>query len=133
VEVSGEVGGPCLAVIGIGVNVALPSAVLVQLNQSATDLQSTLGYIPSRNQTAAALLNELVQILPEFEQRGFAVFQSAWMEHDGLRGRNVDVAVPAGVVSGRAEGVGADGALLVRVGGKVQRFHSGEVSVRLAR
>jgi biotin-(acetyl-CoA carboxylase) ligase len=43
------------------------------------------------------------------------------------RGLPVEWDTPAGVVSGMSEGIADDGALLVRVGNRVERIISGEV------
>lgn len=133
VEVRGETTGPCLAVVGIGLNVALPASVRERIEPPAVDLQWALGGIPSRNVVAAELLNTLTASVVEFEQHGLAAFADDWMRHDALAGREVDIAVGERTMSGRAEGVDADGALRVRVGGELRRFHSGEVSARATR
>jgi biotin-(acetyl-CoA carboxylase) ligase len=44
----------------------------------------------------------------------------------------VRIAQAEGCVEGEACGADADGALLVRVDGVVQRFYSGDVSLRVA-
>ncbi|MGQ0658396.1 MAG: biotin--[acetyl-CoA-carboxylase] ligase [Chromatiales bacterium] len=133
VEVRGESCGPSLAVAGVGLNVALPEAVKAAIEQPVTDLRAVLGHLPSRNGLAAAVLGELTAVMLEFEVHGFAAFSQAWADRDGTRGKLVEVMLPSQRISGRAEGVDANGALLVRMEGSLRRFHAGEVSVRTTR
>ncbi len=131
VEARGESCGPALAVIGVGINVALTAAVRRGIGQPVSDLRAVFGRRPSRNALAAAVLGELLAVAPVFEEQGFAAFAQAWTSRDGIRGRMVDVELPSGRVSGRAEGVDADGALLLSVDGSLHRYAAGETSVRL--
>ncbi|MCG3202558.1 MAG: Bifunctional ligase/repressor BirA [Gammaproteobacteria bacterium] len=130
VEIQGEMGGPCLAVIGIGLNVDLPAAVRAEVQQPVTDLKSALGTVPTRNAIVAQLLGELVGVLREFEARGFGAFAEEWARLDAAYGREVDVHLPSGVAHGVAMGVTEDGALRLNVAGADRRLHSGEVSLR---
>ena len=121
------VGSRRMAVIGIGLNV---------LPQSLKDL--SLGYacltelLPQADapQVLARIAEPLVRTLNAFQRHGFAPLQANYAARDALAGRAVTTtldAVPAGV----AEGVDADGALLVRDGATRHRINSGEVTVRL--
>jgi BirA family biotin operon repressor/biotin-[acetyl-CoA-carboxylase] ligase len=95
----------------------------------------------------------LARALVAFEHHGFAPLVARYAARDALRGHDVqvvrvpDMAAPsagsggpagasvAGIVgiAGRAEGVDAQGALLVRLpDGELKRVVSGEVSVRRA-
>lgn len=116
-----------MAVVGIGLNV---------LPQSLKDL--SLGYaclaelLPGIDAplALARIAEPLVRTLNAFQRHGFAPLQSHYAGRDALAGRTVTTtldAVPAGV----AEGVDADGALLVRAGTERHRIGSGEVTVRL--
>jgi BirA family biotin operon repressor/biotin-[acetyl-CoA-carboxylase] ligase len=86
---------------------------------------------PSRNRIAGATLDELLRMLPEFEQAGFAPFRDAWCALDALRGRAVRVLLGERTLTGQARGIDVDGALCVEIDGGLQRFVSGEVSLRL--
>ena len=66
-----------------------------------------------------------------FEQGGFAPLVARFGRRDLLVGREVSC-TQAGLDGGVAEGVDADGALRLRVGDRLHRVASGEVSVRLA-
>jgi len=56
-----------------------------------------------------------------------------WAEHDALQGSEVRVENSGEVTRGVARGIDAHGALLVETTAGVQRFISGEVSVRVER
>ena len=70
-------------------------------------------------------------MLAQFEREGFAPFRDAWSDLDALHGRAVRVLLADRSLNGTALGVDADGALCVDVDGRLQKFVSGEVSLRL--
>ncbi|MCC6714443.1 MAG: biotin--[acetyl-CoA-carboxylase] ligase, partial [Gammaproteobacteria bacterium] len=132
VEVHGEMGGPCLAVIGIGLNIDLPAFVRAEVQQPVTDLKSAVRAVPTRNAIVAVLLGKLVAVLREFEVHGFGAFTGEWARLDAAYHREVDVHLPSGAAHGIAMGVTTDGALRLDVGGTERRLHSGEVSLRFS-
>ena len=121
------VGPRRMAVIGIGLNV---------LPQSLKDL--SLGYacltelLPEVDapQVLARIAEPLVRTLNAFQRHGFAPLQANYAARDALAGRTVTTTLDT-VPMGVAEGVDADGALLVRDGTTRHRIASGEVTVRL--
>jgi BirA family biotin operon repressor/biotin-[acetyl-CoA-carboxylase] ligase len=134
VDLRGEAAGPAYVVVGVGVNVKLPSAAMAEiaaLGPGATDL-AALGVQASRNGLAAALIAELALMLEEFGARGIAAFADEWRAADSLANRRVRVLQGGEVLEGLARGVDADGALLVEAPGGERRVLSGEVSVRSA-
>ncbi len=133
IELRAEAAGPAYAVIGVGINCTLGAELAHRVRDSGTepiDL-ATLGVVPcDRNRLAAAIIDELVVGVLEFERHGFAAFAPEWSSADALAGRLVNVHMGGSELVGRASGVAADGALRVDCGGEVRQFHSGEVSVR---
>ncbi len=121
-------GAQRVVVIGIGLNV-LPLAV--------NDASSGVAALREIDATASApkalhrLAVPLALALREFEAEGFAAFEARYKSRDLLFGRGVI----AGTLSGTAQGVASNGALLLRsVAGTQRTTHhviSGEVSVRL--
>jgi BirA family biotin operon repressor/biotin-[acetyl-CoA-carboxylase] ligase len=121
--------GPCrMAVIGIGLNV---------LPQALKDL--SLGYaclaelLPQADAPAvlARIAEPLVRTLNSFQRQGFGPLQARYAARDALAGRAVTTTLE-GMPAGVAEGVDADGALLVRGSdGLRHRISSGEVTVRV--
>lgn len=133
IEVSGEAEGPCVARIGIGLNVRLPAQVREALDQPAADLSMLCHDAPpDRNQVAAALIQALHEGLRCFEQRGLAPFMKEFAALDCLCGKPLLIHAPDGVRHGMGRGISDSGALLVEAGGSVGPVYSGEVSVRRA-
>jgi BirA family transcriptional regulator, biotin operon repressor / biotin---[acetyl-CoA-carboxylase] ligase len=134
-QLRAESGGPANVVAGLGINVALPqdarASLYVPGAQPVTDLAEALaGPPPGRNDLAAALAAAMLDTFDEFAQHGYAPFARRWGALDALAGRRVQVALADSTVVGEACGADTEGALLVRVDGDIQRFHSGDVSLR---
>ncbi len=132
VEVRGEPRGPCVAVIGIGVNVDFGSVRDGSIDQPWCDLRG-LGadLVPgTRSRIAGELLAALEAACEAFVRDGARDYLARWPAHDVLAGREVLIDRAGGQVPARALGIDADGALRVDVAGREQRVHAGEVSIR---
>jgi BirA family biotin operon repressor/biotin-[acetyl-CoA-carboxylase] ligase len=132
VEIAGESAGPSYAVIGVGINVRMPTAASDNINQPWTDLYRISQKTPSRNALAAAVLEQLATVLCEFERQGLSVFLDEWRRLDSMAGRNVQIHMHDSVIAGTAKGIDDNGALMLQVGDELRRFASGEVSLRMA-
>lgn len=131
VEGGGEAGGPARAVIGLGLDVAMPAATAKQIDQPWTDLATLMGTaVPSRNLLVAAVLAHWLPALAQFDEQGLEPFLARHAAFDVLAGRPVRIDREGGARDGVALGLAADGALRVRVDGVEQQVHAGEVSVR---
>ncbi len=140
------IGSRRLCVIGVGLNVLpLPDeglthglAALQELvaqaqastnsSRSAAAGSATGGPI-SAPAVLARIAMPLVHALLRFEREGFAPLAAAYRRRDLLLGQRVHTTGPQ-AMQGVCEGVDADGALLLRCAGVLQRVVSGEVSVR---
>lgn len=136
-QLRSEAGGPASIVAGLGLNVALPPETRAALDlpgaQPVTDVAEGLaGRVPGRNDLAATLVAAMLDTLAEFARDGYTTFAARWAALDALAGARVRITQADGLVEGEACGADADGALLVRVAGSVQRFYSGDVSLRPA-
>ena len=132
-ELRAQAAGPAFVVIGIGLNVALGAAVLELVQSSGTqaiDLAALTSTLPDRNLIAATLVTEMIAGLQQFERQGFTAFAAEWRAADALSGKPVQVKVDSGSVSGHARGIDADGALCVQTRDGMQRFMTGDASVR---
>ncbi|WP_280153192.1 biotin--[acetyl-CoA-carboxylase] ligase [Piscinibacter sp. XHJ-5] len=121
-------GSRRLAVVGIGINV-LPMSP----GDAATGFACVQEIDPDATapQVLARVAKPLVEGLRRFEREGFGDFADAFARRDLLRGRRVRT-THSDVPEGCAEGVSADGSLLVRTpDGELRTVSSGEVSVRL--
>ena len=122
-------------VIGVGLNVrAWPGAGQDVTREAgfATGLASLQELDPDTSAPASLhrLAEPLLRAVLRFEREGFAPFAEGFARRDLLRGREVMTTQP-GLATGRAAGVDADGALLLRdEAGRVHRVSAGEVSVR---
>ena len=129
-------GGTAQAVVGIGLNLHLSAESRRQIGALAgtpelAALDTACPSPLSRNALAAALLTELLSMLPLFERHGFAAFRDEWRSLDALRGRPARVLLRHDAVEGIACGVDEDGGLLLEHGGNVEKFIAGEASLRL--
>lgn len=130
VEGGGEHGGPVRAVVGIGINVRMPPSFATGIDQPWTDLSSMAEATPSRNTLIARLLEQLLPALDLFDRHGLAPFLPRYAALDALQGRVVEVRCGDSSATGRYQGIGEDGALLLETPAGTTRFHAGEVSVR---
>jgi BirA family biotin operon repressor/biotin-[acetyl-CoA-carboxylase] ligase len=131
IDVLGESTGPCVVIIGVGINVAMPQAAAVEIDQPWTDLHSLTGRRDmSRNRLAAVLLDNLLPLLSVFETDGMQPFVAEWRRYDMVDGQQVELHLPGRVIAGKACGIDAGGALLLETGDGCRRYASGEVSLR---
>lgn len=133
IEMQGDAWGPTCAVIGVGLNVRLPVSLVRLIDQAVVDVETAAGRSVDRNALLAAMLVELETVLERFETEGFDPLRAEWQRLHAWQDRKVAITLPDGrVESGIARGVDRDGALLVAARGTVRRYHSAEVSLRLA-
>lgn len=132
IETSGEIQGPAVAVIGVGVNYRLPEATVDRIDQPVIDVAAGTATPPTRTALLAALLRELDATLGTFEHDGFAPLRDAWRARHAYAGKRVrvmpgqDAAYEATVTD-----VGTDGALHVATDdGRLHALASAEISLR---
>lgn len=129
VEISGAADGPCLAVIGLGVNVRLPQAR--QPDQPWIDLHGAGLRNPDRTALAIDLVRGLDRACATFGCDGFGHFEADWKRRDILAGRPVRVEqIDGAAAQGIARGVSERGGLLLESNDGLHEFSAGEVSVR---
>jgi BirA family biotin operon repressor/biotin-[acetyl-CoA-carboxylase] ligase len=131
IEMQGDVLGPSVAVIGIGINVRADPRVFTMVDQPVADLETATGTLADRNRLLGLLLVELTAVLEGFAVGGFAPLREEWQALHAHQDQPVCLTLPDGrEVSGRARGVADDGVLLLETAVGVARHHSGEVSLR---
>ncbi|MEE4145306.1 MAG: bifunctional biotin--[acetyl-CoA-carboxylase] ligase/biotin operon repressor BirA [Halieaceae bacterium] len=133
-EMTGDAAGTCQVIVGVGLNVAMPGAAAADIDQAWTDIDTISGGTrPGRNALLAALLNQLLPLLADFEQRGFGPWRDEWLALDAFADRPVVLHTGAVDLSGIARGVDARGALqLETAAAGVQSIFGGEISLRAA-
>ncbi len=121
------------AVVGLGVNLRMPTTAAVDIDQPWTDLQALLGdALPPRNRVAAVVLATLAEGLDRFDAEGLAPFLPRFAALDALRDAEIVATIGNRTLAGVAAGIADDGALRLRTGdGDGERLlRAGEVSVR---
>jgi BirA family biotin operon repressor/biotin-[acetyl-CoA-carboxylase] ligase len=131
IEVQGEAGGPCAAVVGVGLNVDLQSTQRLAIDQPAADLHEAGGGAHSRSEWLACMLCELAETLRAFAQTGFGPLRAEWDRYHAYAGRPVVLALPDGTrVAGVAAGVDDLGRLLLANERGTQPVSAGDVTLR---
>lgn len=130
VELEGQALGVAHAIIGIGINLAMPSLLKNEIDQPWTDIRSNIGTSFDRNQLAALLVSKCRACLKEYDALGLAAFVDRWQQFDKLKNKPVRVIMGDKEIHGVAEGIDETGAILINCNGTLERFHAGEVSLR---
>lgn len=130
-EVSGDLAGPCRVIIGIGVNVRMPGAAAVEIDQPYTDLAANFGAKIDRNIIAASMIRELADGLEEFERTGFSTFHAQWDRLDVYKGRTVELRAATSVTRGVVKGVDRSGGLILETADGVKVMAGGELQITL--
>ncbi|MCM2308895.1 MAG: biotin--[acetyl-CoA-carboxylase] ligase [Sulfuritalea sp.] len=126
-------GAPHAAVIGIGINLQLPSGMPDDVRAASAAIDAIDVAAADSNALYAALLGELLATLESFGGGGFAALRAEWLARHAFQDVPVSIASDFGApVVGVCRGVDVDGALLLDVGGRSERILSGEVSLRRA-
>lgn len=134
VEVSGESGGPCHAVIGLGLNLYLSAQQAVGIEQAWTDLASVIGenWHQQRNYLLALLLNQLMPVIANFETQGLPHYIEEWRQFDCMKQQAVTLYIGQQAYEGQIIGIDDNGLLqLLDSQGQIKTYASGEVSFRL--
>jgi BirA family biotin operon repressor/biotin-[acetyl-CoA-carboxylase] ligase len=120
--------GHIAAVIGVGLNCRRNATLESRLKRKVAALEDSIDPLPSRNELAVRIVAGLAQALRRFGDAGFEAFRSEWVAMHALEGSPMRVRTSDGrIVAGIAEGIAADGGLLLRNRRGVHCIHSGTV------
>lgn len=115
-------------VIGVGLNCRRMPGLETRLKRKVAALDELIDPLPPRNEIVIGVVAELMRMLALFGDSGFEAFRTAWEAMHANQGQPLRVRTASGrVVAGIADGVGADGGLILRTRRGVQRVHSGTV------
>ncbi len=134
IEVAGEAEGPCRAVIGLGLNGYLSGQQAQPIEQAWIDLDSIMQQSTHalRNQLVGILLDQLLPLIADYMQNGFAHYIDDWRSFDCMRDRPVTVHMGNQVQPGIVRGIDDDGLLLFENhAGQINTYASGELSLRM--
>ena len=130
IELAGDVMGPTVAIIGIGINLRLPDSVKARIDQPVVDL-ARIGVDADRNALFADILSMLDSVLRQFAEEGFAPFRQEWDSLHAYQDKMVRVRMPdKSEIEGRVQSVGEDGALLLHTRSGMRKFYGGELTLR---
>jgi BirA family biotin operon repressor/biotin-[acetyl-CoA-carboxylase] ligase len=132
IELNAQATGACHCVIGIGINVRMPPEQAKLIDQPWVDLSQISSENVDRNLLSATLINELQQLLPQYEQTGLQPFLARWFELDCFLNQQVNLLIADNVKAGICRGINEQGALLLECDGKIDEYVGGEISLRLA-
>jgi len=127
---SGTTGGHLdYVIVGMGLNVNLAVSALPELRGMATSLSQELGREVARLELLWGILAE-IEARYDSLKRGESPHEE-WAARLITLGREVQVTTPDAVLVGRAEGVDADGALILCLpDGQRRRVLAGDVTLR---
>jgi len=130
-ELSAELDRVRHVILGIGVDVNLGATEFpTELRKTATSLRIEAGKAISRPELATAILRELDHDYARVCGNFFADVADDWEAHCTTIGRAVTIQIGGRRVSGRAESLDDDGALLLRTEhGHLERITGGDVTL----
>lgn len=126
-EMQGDVSGPCQVVIGIGLNINMPTRLAQEIDQPYSSLRSDNAGLVDRNQVTGCLLDELLMMLEDFAAEGFAPWIKEWESRDVYLGRAVEIHSGNKIQRGVNKGVNKAGGLLLEAETGLCSIHGGEV------
>ena len=129
IEVEGQIGSGCQAIVGVGLNVAMPTKV-EEIGQPWIDLAQLTEPLINRNLLAGTLISELTKSLSLFENSGLEPFLTKWRALDVYANQAVQLIIGQQSISGISRGIDTSGAILLETGQGIKAYHGGEISVR---
>jgi BirA family biotin operon repressor/biotin-[acetyl-CoA-carboxylase] ligase len=129
---------PTWMIIGVGINLRNAMALERRLEIASTfhvaaleQLLSSSTKLPDTEFLWLKLIESFGQHLPDFDQKGFGLYQHQWMEWDAFEKTEVCISgAGKDPVCGIAKGVDSSGALLLEQKTKTIAIHAGDVSLR---
>jgi BirA family biotin operon repressor/biotin-[acetyl-CoA-carboxylase] ligase len=121
-------GASIAVVVGVGLNCRRAEGLEGRLKRRVASLDELLHPLPGRNEIAIRVAAALADALESFENAGFEAFRQEWEAMHANQGETMKVRTPDGrVISGIADGLAADGGLLLRTRRGVQAIRAGSV------
>ena len=117
-------------IAGVGVNVNLTEEMLPdELRKRATSLRIATGSVFARAQVLSAIINCFEPYYDQWRLEGFAPFVQLLAERDALYGKQVTLEQGGRRLTGKMQGVQADGALLLATAQGLECVYSGEAHI----
>lgn len=125
VEIIAEAHGITNVVYGIGLNVhEAPS------NYTATSLLDITKQYYNRNQIIAYIINEIINFIPIFQNKGLKPFIETWQSFDMLYNKAISLKQGNITINGLAKGINERGELLLLTSNNdLRSYSSGDTSI----
>lgn len=130
IDLEGQSMEPCHCVIGIGLNINMPSKSAELVDQPWTDLSSATNLEIDRNVLAAEIISALLRRLNVHQETGINTMIAEWQSQDFYLNKPVSLITGDKATRGICRGINAQGALMLEVNGKTSPVYGGEVSLR---
>lgn len=130
IDLEGQALEPSHSVIGIGLNVSMPSKVAEEIDQKWTDLQSHCKDTIDRNALSSHLIQHLIKRLYQHQKHGLNDMLAEWHARDFYLNKRVKLLTGERITKGICRGVNNQGALMLEVNGQIKPIYGGEVSLR---
>ena len=129
VQVISEIHNLCKIVIGIGINVNHdPKLHTNEINQPWTSLKQITDKHLDRNDITPKLINNVVNYLEIFKEKGFEEFIQEWEKHDLFFNQDIILLNGNKTIKGCEVGVDKNGHLLLKQNKDITSFSCGETS-----
>lgn len=116
-------------VIGVGLNVLMTREEKASIDQDWTSLSLHFGKFFDRNLIGGVILNSLLDLKNNFEEKGFFYYKNSFNELNLLLNRECTIVFNGKTMNGIVEGVTKNGELIFRENGKVLNLRYGQVSL----
>jgi BirA family biotin operon repressor/biotin-[acetyl-CoA-carboxylase] ligase len=116
-------------VLGLGLNVNMPAAMLAQIGQPATSLLAETARTFDREQLLNELLEKFFTFYEHILARGFAYIVKIWQNELHIIGKEVHIQTGQKEFRGVVTGIGEDGALIVETAQGPEKILAGDVHV----
>ncbi|RUO27454.1 bifunctional biotin--[acetyl-CoA-carboxylase] ligase/biotin operon repressor BirA [Aliidiomarina sanyensis] len=132
VELEGQAMGEGDAIIGMGINLAMPEESAL-IDQPFTSIEANLEAPMDRNLWAALIMHRCVHALRGHDVEGLANVLATWRRFDHFYNQPVRVLLGQHEHVGIGQGIDDMGAFLVQQEDGLKRYFGGEISVRKPR
>lgn len=128
-ELRGEQDRVHYMVVGMGINVnTTENRWPTKLRSIATSLAIELGGAIHRATLISAILEELEEVYQNYLQHGFSAIQKNWEQAAGMLGKTIRARVHNGTITGVAERLNNNGALLIRTAQGIVPVYSADIN-----
>ena len=119
-------------VIGIGLNFKLPVATQNKIQQPTTSLQQLCTSVPSRNQLAGKIIQNMIETLERFQTRGLRDFIPQWPNYDALANKAITLISEKEHLNAIACGINEQGELRYMIDNELHTLSNSHISIRFA-